>query len=314
MSESPNRVRDIDTRLLRCFKTVAESGAFTHAAAELMLSQQAVSNQIKALERLIGESLFERSASGAVLTLAGQQLLPHAEKILRTTEEMFVDVVHTDTPVRVAEIRGRYMMLDMWDRHRLRYPDSDVSIRDLAGDDQITSLRAGRIDLAMTRYRPLPGLEGFLLRFDRLAVMSLHGLDQPKLRSDQFGYPSVPGAFRAWDDYIEMLRQDLQLNLQRVPYDITMMEAIGRAQIRGQIPPTLVLGGMQEYPEADSFAFTSFADIQPYYPWGLFWRIGERRRHVLQFIDSARDLAGSGPWLRMTTQLPVWLPGDMPES
>lgn len=306
-----NRVRDLDTRLVRCFRAVASSGSFTQAAAEVAPSQQAVSNQIKALEKHLGASLFDRTASGVTLTDAGHQFLPHAEELLRVTDELFNDMVHDELPVRVAEVRGRHMMLDIWERHRQRYPDATVSVRDLSGDEQVDAVRSGKTDLAMTRYRPLgAGLEGCLLRMDRVLVMSVNRLSEPSLKTGTYAYPSIPGAFRAWEEFITQMIDGLDLTLTRVPFDITMMEAIGRAQIRRDIPLTLVLGGMQDYPGAEYFQFTPFDDVQPYYTWGLFWRTGERRRDVLQFIDTARQVARSAGWLEMADQPAAWLPPD----
>ncbi|MDN0074044.1 LysR family transcriptional regulator [Crenobacter sp. SG2303] len=67
---------------LRTFVTVAQQGHLTQAAELLHLSQPAVTAQIKALEEDVGMPLFERSAGGVTLTLAGQELLPQAQSIL----------------------------------------------------------------------------------------------------------------------------------------------------------------------------------------------------------------------------------------
>jgi DNA-binding transcriptional LysR family regulator len=67
---------------LRTFVTVAQQGHLTQAAELLHLSQPAVTAQIKAIEEEVGMSLFERTAGGVVLTLAGQELLPRAQDIL----------------------------------------------------------------------------------------------------------------------------------------------------------------------------------------------------------------------------------------
>src|SRR5215475_7040733 len=49
-----------DLRQMRYFKAVAERGSFTEAARELHVAQQAVSQQVKALEQLLGVTLLER--------------------------------------------------------------------------------------------------------------------------------------------------------------------------------------------------------------------------------------------------------------
>ncbi|MEX2151625.1 MAG: LysR family transcriptional regulator [Steroidobacteraceae bacterium] len=69
--------------LLRTFVIVAEQGHLTKAAAQLHVSQPAVSGQIKALEEQLGLKLFERGPGGVRLTKAGEAMLPHAKAVVR---------------------------------------------------------------------------------------------------------------------------------------------------------------------------------------------------------------------------------------
>lgn len=73
---------------LRTFVTVAQQGHLTQAAEQLHLSQPAVTAQIKALEEEVGLPLFERTAGGVTLTLAGQELLPRAQSILESARQL----------------------------------------------------------------------------------------------------------------------------------------------------------------------------------------------------------------------------------
>ena len=60
---------------LRIFYAVAQRRSITAAAADLLLSQPAVSLQLKALEREVGLPLFERGGPKLRLTQAGELLL-----------------------------------------------------------------------------------------------------------------------------------------------------------------------------------------------------------------------------------------------
>jgi len=71
---------------LRTFAAVAEEGHLTRAAERLHLSQPAVSGHIKALEQELDVRLFERAATGMVLTEAGRQLLAHSLKVLSAAD------------------------------------------------------------------------------------------------------------------------------------------------------------------------------------------------------------------------------------
>jgi DNA-binding transcriptional LysR family regulator len=65
----------MDTRLLRMFCAVAESGSLGKAAEKLHLTPSAISHAIKALESQLGCRLFERSGKRMLLNQAGEQLL-----------------------------------------------------------------------------------------------------------------------------------------------------------------------------------------------------------------------------------------------
>lgn len=78
----------MDLTQLRAFISVAHEGNLTRAAEKLHLTQPAVSLQIKGLQENLGLQLFNRSASGMVLTVEGNTLLPLAERILADVQEL----------------------------------------------------------------------------------------------------------------------------------------------------------------------------------------------------------------------------------
>src|ERR671921_174498 len=71
-------VMDAHLRDLRYFLAVAEHANFTRAAEALYVSQPALSKQIRALERQLRVTLFERDPSSVRLTRAGVELVPPA--------------------------------------------------------------------------------------------------------------------------------------------------------------------------------------------------------------------------------------------
>ncbi|WP_261525062.1 LysR family transcriptional regulator [Burkholderia multivorans] len=92
----------MDLTLLRAFATVAREGNLTRAAAQLHLTQPAVSLQIKHLQETLGVALFTRTSRGLALTRDGQTLLPHAERALAAA----ADVERAAAALR-HEVRGR---------------------------------------------------------------------------------------------------------------------------------------------------------------------------------------------------------------
>ena len=71
----------MDLEAVRTFVAVSDAGQFSEAAAELSITQQAVSKRIAALEKDLGVWLFTRTARGAELTVDGQAFLPHAREL-----------------------------------------------------------------------------------------------------------------------------------------------------------------------------------------------------------------------------------------
>jgi len=94
----------IDSRQLRAFVSLARHGSFTIAARELCLTQSAVSHSMRALEEDLGCRLFDRMGKKILLTLAGEQLLPHADEILK----------------RMAKARAGVTKLSEWGQSKLR--------------------------------------------------------------------------------------------------------------------------------------------------------------------------------------------------
>ena len=73
---------------LRYFWAVAKEGNLGRVAAQLHVSQSALSTQIKQLEDQLGQALFARAGRGLQLTEAGRLALTYAETIFATGNEL----------------------------------------------------------------------------------------------------------------------------------------------------------------------------------------------------------------------------------
>ena len=83
---------------LRAFEGVAKHGSFTAAANALLISQSALSRHVIALEKLLGQQLFERRPHALVLTKAGQYLLPAIMKSFDRLEYALDDIRNEGAP------------------------------------------------------------------------------------------------------------------------------------------------------------------------------------------------------------------------
>jgi DNA-binding transcriptional LysR family regulator len=94
----------MDSEALLTFVTIHQANGFSRAAEILGRSQPAISRRIALLEDELGVPVFERAASGVVLSEAGRTLLPHAERVLAALRdaESAIEAMRTDAAGRVA--------------------------------------------------------------------------------------------------------------------------------------------------------------------------------------------------------------------
>ncbi|RMF25094.1 MAG: LysR family transcriptional regulator [Deltaproteobacteria bacterium] len=90
----------MDTKSLMTFVAVVDSGGFTSAGRRLGVSQSAVSQQVRSLERELGATLLSRAGRSIRLTQAGDALLPYARQILAKLDEARAAVSDFETAGR----------------------------------------------------------------------------------------------------------------------------------------------------------------------------------------------------------------------
>ena len=140
---------------LEAFLTVARTGHFTKAAAQLHVAQPTLSRQISMLEGELGSTLFNRARGNITLTAAGEMLLPVASRILADAEYIQFQMqemaglrqgrVRLGAPPSmcisvIAEAVGQY---------HLNYPGVDLSLDESGSHRLLSELVAGRLDLAV---------------------------------------------------------------------------------------------------------------------------------------------------------------------
>ncbi|MFD8418046.1 LysR family transcriptional regulator [Streptomyces sp. NPDC059466] len=150
---------DLDT--VRTFVAAADAGQFQEAAAELAVTQQAVSKRIAALERNLGVRLFTRTARGAELTIDGQAFLPHARELLRVAERAVASVRTGRRPLRVDVIASRGAAAGLLRDFHRAHPEIDLDVVMLFDiETAVAAVRSGAIDASFRAVavpgRPLP--------------------------------------------------------------------------------------------------------------------------------------------------------------
>lgn len=140
---------------MRYFVAVAEERHFGRAAARLHMSQPPLSRAVKQLEAEVGAPLFARSPAGVTLTAVGSVLLDEARALLghadRVRERvraaagsgsLAIGILGDGTDPGVARVAAAF---------RRSRPGVDIRVRDTDLTDPTCGLRAGLVDVALTR-------------------------------------------------------------------------------------------------------------------------------------------------------------------
>ena len=138
---------------LRAFEAAGRHLSFTKAAAELNVTPAAVSHQVKALEALLGVSLFRRLTRALRLTEAGQAALPTISQgfdtLAQGVEQMRAHGGSGVLTISVSPSFGAMWLVPRLERFRIRHPDIEIRIDgtdrrvDLTRDDADVALRYG---------------------------------------------------------------------------------------------------------------------------------------------------------------------------
>lgn len=146
------RMTNIPTDLLRTFVAVVDLRSFTKAAASLGVTQPAVSAQIKRLQFLLGEDMFDRSTQGVSLTPHGEIVVSYARRLLSLNDQIVHLggagprpglVIRVGTPSDfVASLLPGVMA-----QFRAIWPDVCFVVRTGFEEPLVRALRAGEIDL-----------------------------------------------------------------------------------------------------------------------------------------------------------------------
>ncbi|OAR23369.1 LysR family transcriptional regulator [Streptomyces sp. ERV7] len=147
----------MDLDAVRTFVAAADAGRFQDAAAELSVTQQAVSKRIATLEKTLGVRLFTRGARGAKLTIDGQAFLPHARDLLRAEERAVASVRPGSRALRVDVIGRRLAPAALLGDFHRAHPEAELDVVTLFdADAAVEAIRSGTID-ASFRAVTMPG-------------------------------------------------------------------------------------------------------------------------------------------------------------
>lgn len=145
----------IENFRIRVFRSVARHLNFSRAAEELLLTQPAVTQQIKALEEELGVPLFHRGGGRIALTPGGRALLPFAESIRLLGEDAVVAIAAAhgeqagELALGASQTVGQYLLPHLVAGFLHEQPKVRITTRSGNSDAMLQSLLTRDIGMAL---------------------------------------------------------------------------------------------------------------------------------------------------------------------
>src|SRR3954464_3387252 len=210
----PDRLLGVELRHLLALQAIAEHGSFGRAARALGYTQSAISQQVAALERAVGEKLIERPGGPrpVSLTEAGQLLLRHAEAILARMKAAQADLAAFSEgaagPLRIGTYQSvsARLLPALVKRFKDAFPKVEIQLSESAIDDELEARGErgeGALSLVMLPMNEAP-LEAAQLLVDPYVLLvptgsRLAGRGKPPslreiAKEPLIGYPHGPSS------------------------------------------------------------------------------------------------------------------------
>ena len=187
----------ITLKQMMAFVALVDTGSFSGAAARIHVTQPALSQQIKEMERLLGVTLVERLPRDIRLTRAGQVAIERVRAILAMTNDLASEVrlqqgLTGRLTLGVIPTIAPYLLPRALTRIKAAALDIDMRVREAQTADLLDDVARGRLDAAVIALPyDLHGLvaeplftDRFLLAGSRARIAALSATDAPPRPTD----------------------------------------------------------------------------------------------------------------------------------
>ena len=168
----------MDLGQLEAFVRVAQHQSFSRAAEALFLTQPSVTARIQALERELGEPLFERNGRGVRLTDLGSSFLPYAQRVLRALQEgrdalealrsLQLGALHLGSAFTVST----YVLPGILKSYHQRYPGVDIAVKTGRSEETLRRVLADEVQAGLVRAVVHPDVETVRLYEDQMVLVT----------------------------------------------------------------------------------------------------------------------------------------------
>lgn len=180
----------MDINVARTFLEVVKTGSFVNAAANLNLTQTAVSARIRVLEQQLDRKVFIRNKAGAKLTPAGDQFFRFATSLVQIWNRARRSVALAPGRETVVTIGAELSQWNPLMRNWLLWmrkecPEIAIDAHIDSADRLMEQVQEGTLDAAILYAAPArPGVVAELLFEEKLVLVCTTPIDQPPRPDD----------------------------------------------------------------------------------------------------------------------------------
>lgn len=149
---------DINYELYKVFYHVANTLSFSEASKQLFISQSAVSQSIKVLEKKLNQTLFIRSTKRVQLTPEGEILLKHIEPAMNLIKQGENQLLEANTlnggqlRIGASDTICRYYLVPYLKQFHQKYPNVHIKVTNQTSIECARLLDSGQVDFCITNY------------------------------------------------------------------------------------------------------------------------------------------------------------------
>lgn len=306
----------MDVETVKTFLAVAELGQFQEAAAELGVTQQAVSKRVSRLESELGVRVFARTPRGAQLSVDGQAFLPHARELVQVANRALDSVHPGHRALRVDVLHRRIAPSVLLHEYHRAHPDAlldIVTLQSASAPRAVEAIRAGSIDASFRAILDDSQAYGPDITASRVFESQMEVLVGPghplanaksvtlrDLRGHRIWIPGIaPGT--EWAYYYDRLMEDFDLSIDGLgPHfgDEALLEEIADSRSLATF-----VGQRDRYlwPSHFDLRRVPVRDPIPIYPYSLVHRQDNSHPGLASILDYFRSVPTPG-------NEKVWLP------
>ncbi|MEU6354187.1 LysR family transcriptional regulator [Streptomyces sp. NPDC047072] len=308
--------RHLDPRLLRGFLAVVDELHFTRAAARLYVAQQALSRDVRRLERELGVELFVRTTRQVTPTSDGERLVPYARAVLAAQDDLLAAFTQARPLLVDLNSPGLGTARRVLDRARELAPDHELMARYESGLTWAAGeIVAGRLDASFGRFAGLApalraGLEHQPVRYEPMAVVLPE--DHPLAALDRVPLAALKGESvyagagnprtEEWTDLARRLFEGRGVDVAAPAPLAVGHEEFERIMSKTRNPVLAVV----DFPAMPATVLRPLVDPVPLSPVSLVWRKGLRHAGLAALRRAVLELSVEQGWLRQPVD--GWIP------